>query len=108
MLLYTENKMKHEYKVLVLTQGDFLFQPGSQNEIIAYWAESLIQFAHDFELSLNETIVHYESLVSKFRKRLRSASVALSLLAWCVAVYAVEAFHDLATQSFEESATLLK
>ena len=48
--------MKHEYKVLVLTQGDFLFQPGSQNEIIAYWTESLIQFAHDFELPLNETM----------------------------------------------------
>ena len=53
-------------------------------------------------------IVYHEFLVSKFRKRLKSASVALSLLAWCVAVYAVEAFHDLATQSFEESATLLK
>ena len=48
--------MKHEYKVLVLTQGDFLFQPGSQNEIITYWAESLIQFAHDYELPLNETM----------------------------------------------------
>lgn len=33
---------------------------------------------------------------------LKSSSVALSLLAWCVAVYAVEAFHDLATQSFED------
>ena len=56
VLLYTENNMKHEYKVLVLTQGDFLFQPGSQNEIIAYWTESLIQFAHDFKLPLNETM----------------------------------------------------
>ena len=43
--------LHNEYKFLVLTQGKFLFQPGSYNEIIADWAESLIPFAHDFDLS---------------------------------------------------------